>query len=280
MAVLSQEDVAALLLEHWQQTVGGSLTRGETHNLLTRIAADLAHRFGLRAVPEYPLQYSDGRRGFIDVVWFSGSRPVVAFEVDSSRRKKSLRKLLTIPTTFRFWVYYGQKDPSAFVNGIDLAGRITVVCTHYTVEKPMHANANPITTSKTAPGILELNSADQHVRQAIHDCSKALPEEERSVERLDREMTSITRRALRAVKEDLQLLSGCDSAEGKSRSSTHVGQAEIRALYPRAYERWTEEDDKVLQQEFSNGASIQDLSELFQRRPSAIRSRLRRLGSR
>ncbi len=280
MAVLNEDDVAALLLEHFRETVGGSLERRKTHNLLTRIVADLAERFGLHAAREYPIQYSDGRRGLIDVVWLSGSRPIAAFEVDSSRRRKSLRKLLVIPTTFRFWVYYGKKDPAAFVNGIDSEGSITVVCTHYAGGNPMHTNDNPVATTKTASGILDPISVDQHIRQAIHACWKAIPEQERSVERLNREMRRLTRRALQAVEEDLQTSGQCDSDERKSGSSTYVGQAEIRARYPKAYERWAEEDDKLLQQEFSDGASIQDLSELFQRRPSAIRSRLRKLRSR
>jgi len=52
----------------------------------------------------------------------------------------------------------------------------------------------------------------------------------------------------------------------------------IRRRYPRAYEKWTEEDDVRLKIEYGKGLGIQPLSEMFQRQPGSIRSRLRKLG--
>lgn len=52
----------------------------------------------------------------------------------------------------------------------------------------------------------------------------------------------------------------------------------IRQQYPRAYEKWTDDEDTHLQDEYSKGLSVQQLSETFQRQPGAIRSRLRKLG--
>jgi hypothetical protein len=52
----------------------------------------------------------------------------------------------------------------------------------------------------------------------------------------------------------------------------------IHRRYPRAYEKWTEEEDVRLKIEYGKGLGIQPLSEMFQRQPSAIRSRLRKLG--
>jgi hypothetical protein len=52
----------------------------------------------------------------------------------------------------------------------------------------------------------------------------------------------------------------------------------IHRRYPRAYEKWTEEEDVRLKIEYGKGLGIRPLSEMFQRRPGSIRSRLRKLG--
>jgi len=54
--------------------------------------------------------------------------------------------------------------------------------------------------------------------------------------------------------------------------------SEIRKKHPRAYEKWTEEEDARLRAEFATGATKAELASLFQRRPSAITSRLKKLG--
>jgi len=52
----------------------------------------------------------------------------------------------------------------------------------------------------------------------------------------------------------------------------------IREKYPRAYDRWDIDEDERLQKEFKDGRSVKELSDLFERQPSAIRSRLNKLG--
>ena len=52
----------------------------------------------------------------------------------------------------------------------------------------------------------------------------------------------------------------------------------IRREYPKAYARWTEEEDILLRTEYSQVKTTSELAELLQRKPSAIRSRLERLG--
>jgi len=54
---------------------------------------------------------------------------------------------------------------------------------------------------------------------------------------------------------------------------------ELKHKYPKAYEKWTPEDDKQLRAKSSAGESISALATLFQRQESAIRSRLAKLGS-
>ncbi len=53
---------------------------------------------------------------------------------------------------------------------------------------------------------------------------------------------------------------------------------EIRHQYPKAYEKWTSAEDEQLKREYQSGLSISALAALFQRQPSAIQSRLKKLG--
>jgi hypothetical protein len=52
----------------------------------------------------------------------------------------------------------------------------------------------------------------------------------------------------------------------------------LREKHPRAYEKWTKEEDARLRTEFAKGTAKAELAALFQRRPSAITSRLKKLG--
>ena len=51
-----------------------------------------------------------------------------------------------------------------------------------------------------------------------------------------------------------------------------------RETHARAFERWTDEEDQRLRKARADGLTRVQLSELFERQPSAIRSRLDRLG--
>ena len=52
----------------------------------------------------------------------------------------------------------------------------------------------------------------------------------------------------------------------------------IREEFPKAYEKWTELDDELLEFSFQMDQDINELAKLFQRKPGAIRSRLRKIG--
>ena len=54
--------------------------------------------------------------------------------------------------------------------------------------------------------------------------------------------------------------------------------AKLKERYPKAYERWTEEDESDLAKAYNSGIKIANLTKMFQRQPSAIRSRLSKLG--
>jgi hypothetical protein len=52
----------------------------------------------------------------------------------------------------------------------------------------------------------------------------------------------------------------------------------LKKQYPNAYQRWTDGDDATLTLLFKKGTGELELSEHFGRQPSAIRSRLEKLG--
>jgi hypothetical protein len=89
-----------------------SMSRGGLHHMLQSEVFDLARKFGLEGRGEYPVEYSNpcAKRGLIDVVWLSYERPVAAFEIDSSPRLKSLKKLLAIPAPLKIWVLYMKRE--------------------------------------------------------------------------------------------------------------------------------------------------------------------------
>jgi len=52
----------------------------------------------------------------------------------------------------------------------------------------------------------------------------------------------------------------------------------IKQRYPRAYEKWTSEEDSLLQEKYAQGIAVKEIAKAFQRQPSAIRSRLLKSG--
>lgn len=67
---------------------------------------------------------------------------------------------------------------------------------------------------------------------------------------------------------------------GRSSSGTPkapVSYAEIRKQFPKAYMPWTQEEDEELVELEIGGMRIPELAERFQRKPGAIRSRIRKL---
>jgi archaellum component FlaC len=52
----------------------------------------------------------------------------------------------------------------------------------------------------------------------------------------------------------------------------------IRQKYPRAYVKWSRDEDENLKNEYASGQKIGELANKFQRQPAVIRSRLQKLG--
>lgn len=53
---------------------------------------------------------------------------------------------------------------------------------------------------------------------------------------------------------------------------------QVRKKYTRAYGKWTDDEDARLKNEYSKGKTISELVNIFQRKPGAIHSRLKKLG--
>lgn len=53
---------------------------------------------------------------------------------------------------------------------------------------------------------------------------------------------------------------------------------QVRKKYPKAYEKWTSEEDKLLRKEFQEGLTNSEIAKLHQRKSGAIHARLKKLG--
>jgi DNA-binding NarL/FixJ family response regulator len=76
----------------------------------------------------------------------------------------------------------------------------------------------------------------------------------------------------RAVAEVLELFD--QPTTGKTYKQRMV---EIRQAHPRAYEKWSDQEDARLTDFFRSGISAKEIAKTLQRQPSAIRSRLAKL---
>ena len=105
------------------------ITRKELHTFLQENIAALAAEFWLTSKKEYLVtNYSSNQRnGYVDVVWTIGSSPLVAIEIDSSLREKSVKKLLASSANLLFWVYYGNRPFEPLINMLDLEGKVKVL---------------------------------------------------------------------------------------------------------------------------------------------------------
>jgi DNA-binding NarL/FixJ family response regulator len=84
------------------------------------------------------------------------------------------------------------------------------------------------------------------------------------------------RRAARAAMQFLRSGSRQATARVGEPKSYDVGS--IRRDHPRAYDKWTAEEEANLKALAARGCSIKELAVQFHREPGAIRSRLERLG--
>ncbi|HNS22930.1 MAG TPA: hypothetical protein PKH24_20695 [Sedimentisphaerales bacterium] len=83
----------------------------------------------------------------------------------------------------------------------------------------------------------------------------------------------------RAMRVALQFMkSGVRPSSPDTRRLKASDMTDVRRSFPQAYAKWTNEDDDRLKALFIDGWKVSDLAGKFQRKPSAILSRLRKLG--
>ena len=74
-----------------------------------------------------------------------------------------------------------------------------------------------------------------------------------------------------------QLGSGLNGSQ-KNAYRPKTQNEKIRQKYPRAYVKWSQDEDENLKKEYASCQQIGELAQRFQRQPGAIRSRLQKLG--
>ncbi|AMA72730.1 hypothetical protein ACH33_07605 [Aneurinibacillus sp. XH2] len=103
----------------------------EFHAALQKKLLELAPDFCCYGEKEHPIpnMQSNGRSGRIDVAWWTlADRELLAvFEIDSTVRTKSLRKILHANSPHRFWVYYGNGEIKDLIETLDTEHKITII---------------------------------------------------------------------------------------------------------------------------------------------------------
>jgi len=100
---------------------------------------------------------------------------------------------------------------------------------------------------------------------------------ETALSEVSQEIASIPNRVQEAVGDRNSQPESSAGQNNGDRAKTHDVEI-IRQMYPRAYVKWSREEDEKLKNEYASGQQIGELAKKFQRQSGAIRSRLRKLG--
>jgi len=68
-----------------------------------------------------------------------------------------------------------------------------------------------------------------------------------------------------------------DVSTARTQANPAYQVADIRRSYPRAYEKWTESEERQLRELINNGLTVAQIGNRLQRQRSAIRSRITKL---
>jgi len=82
------------------------------HFMFQKFLTELAEKYGYKGFKEYPLNKNTGR---VDVAWLDNEKIILAAEIDSARKIKSIEKLININSEYTFWIYTGTCDPTEFL---------------------------------------------------------------------------------------------------------------------------------------------------------------------
>lgn len=80
--------------------IDGYVRRGNYHNVFQNFLAQWADDFALVGLKEYKIS-----GGYLDMMWQTKhGENIIAFEIDTSNRLKSIRKLLAVDAQYRIWI--------------------------------------------------------------------------------------------------------------------------------------------------------------------------------
>ena len=90
----------------------------------------IAKRYGLTVKYEYYIYLpEESKNGYIDLTFFKGNKKVLAIELDSSYKYKSLKKLSTVDFPFKLWVCFARKYKP---DKLEMFARLGVpICTRF-----------------------------------------------------------------------------------------------------------------------------------------------------
>jgi len=132
-----------------------------------------------------------------------------------------------------------------------------------------------ITADSGAPSIFlnELAAPGQPLRKNLDGPVRRGSAVVRSIER---QSNSSIRQPSRPIKPIEELDRHSTKTEAKTGSVEW--RTKVQAENPKAYESWSTEEDESLKDEYSKGWSVTRMADAHQRRPGAIRSRIKKLG--
>lgn len=91
-------------------------TKQKAHNKIQRSIKELSKKYGCIGKTEVKVG------GALDVAWFNknDNNFVAIFEIDSCYRKKSIAKLISTKSLYKFWVYYGRDKLPDYICDVDI----------------------------------------------------------------------------------------------------------------------------------------------------------------
>lgn len=197
--VLNEKNIIISINEIIYRGLESRTSQRDLHSFLQKEISTLSERFALTSKKEFVVRNycTDHRNGHIDVVWSSGVKKVVAFEIDSALRAKSILKLVASNARFLFWVYYGNRPFEPLLNSIDGASRVNVLQFSLKAGKTNKNSQAVPAMKKTALSSTKSYSFAKVRMQYANAYKKWTSEEDRILTRLNVEGTTIAEIAKR-----------------------------------------------------------------------------------
>jgi hypothetical protein len=104
------------------------LTRNSFHSGMIQKVADLSKKYDLQSKTEFLFTQNNGTQPYIDVLWLLDSIPLVAFELNTSFRFRSVWTLKNFEAPYRNYVFFGKLTPEQYMTlkAIDDTNKINI----------------------------------------------------------------------------------------------------------------------------------------------------------